>query len=157
MIIKQFGKNFIRISRMKQVVIFLLLVVSVSAEDNDIEPLGKNCPITKNPDYICEASVNLAADFNCWMPSNSCEEKDEDRCFCRRLPNESFYGKCVITWRCIYTPFTTTTEKIPDEPTNLTVGQIIAISVVVSLFVIGGIIIGCYFWIVKCYIPSIAG
>ena len=142
---------------MKQVLIVLLLLVSVSADDNYIEPLGKNCPISKNPDYICEASVNLAADFNCWMPSNSCEEKDEDRCYCRRLPNESFYGKCVITWRCIYTPITSTTEKIPDKPTNLTVGQIILISVVVSVLVFGGIIIGCYFWIVKCYISSIAG
>ena len=140
----------------------ILLVVCVSAQETpEAEPVDKNCPIKKSPDYVCDATVNLASNTSCWMPSNTCEEKEEDRCFCRNHPNKRFYGKCMVTWRCIYVPISTstpvTTEKIPDEQGNWTVGQIVAISVVVTITVVVAIAIGCYWWIIKCHIPSILG
>ena len=137
----------------------ILLLVCVGAQETpEAEPVGKNCPIQKTPDYVCDATVNLVANTSCWMPSNTCEEKVEDRCFCRNLPNESFYGKCLVTWQCIYVPISTstpvTTTKIPDEQGNWTVDQIVAISVVVTIAVFAFITMGCYWWIIKCYIPS---
>ena len=141
----------------------LLVGLAYANTEPPQQPVGLNCPLAKSEDYVCEAKVNLAADQKCWMPSAACAEEWDDRCYCPKTPPESYYGKCVIEWRCQFSPRSTTISTTSTENPNgnngkpLTVGQTVAIAVVVTIVVLAMTAIGCYWWCIKYYIPRIVG